>query len=972
MNLQVLAQSIEGVLHTDEILRTLYATDASAYREMPLAVAIPKSKEDIRKIIDFARENKVGIIPRAAGTSLAGQVVGNGIVVDISQNFTEIIEINKENHFAIVQPGVIRDDLNYHLKSYQLFYGPETSTSNRCMIGGMVGNNSCGARSVVYGSAREHLISIKGFLADGNEAEFGPLTDEEFEAKCAGQNVSGELEQAIYLQIKSLLNSDENRQLFEENYPKKSIPRRNTGYALDLLAQTNPFEKNGEKFNFCKLIAGSEGTLFFATELKINLVPALKPHSGLVAVHCNSINESLKANLEALKFNPDSVELIDHYILECTKGNIEQKKNRFFVEGDPAAIIVVEFLKDTKEQVEATAKALEEQLRSLGLGYHFPLIQGEDTSKVWNLRKAGLGLLSNIPGDAKPVAVIEDTAVDVNDLPGFIEDFNQTLAERGLHCVHYAHAATGELHLRPIINLKTQEGTDLFKTVATDIAHLVKKYKGSLSGEHGDGRLRGEFIPFMLGDQIYDMFKQVKKTWDPWNIFNPSKIVDTPSMNTFLRYTPGQNTPEPETMFDFADTQGILRAAEMCNGSGDCRKTEISGGTMCPSYMATRKEQDTTRARANILRETMTNSSKNNSFDHKEVLEVMDLCLSCKGCKSECPSNVDVAKLKAESHYQYYKVNGVPLRNKIIGNTTKVNKFFSKTPWLYNGLMQSPIGNLIKNLSGFSTKRTLPKLANQTFESWFKGYQQKGDLTKGKVNLFNDEFLNYNDVHIGKSAVQLLNKLGYEVKVPKLNESGRTYLSKGLLDEAKKLAKENLSKLKVFADSDEVLIGIEPSAILTFRDEYIDLTRGKEKELAQKVASKVFLIEEFLANEVDAGIITAEQFTENTERVRMHGHCFQKALSSLVPLKKVLSLPKNYNVLNIPSGCCGMAGSFGYEKEHYDISMKVGELVLFPTIRLENEATIISASGTSCRHQIADGTGRKAKHPVEILLEAVK
>lgn len=972
MILENLANSMEGTLHSDHTLRTLYATDASAYREMPLAVAVPKTKEDILKIIHFARENKVSLVPRAAGTSLAGQVVGNGIIVDISQNFTKILEVNKEEHFVIVEPGVIRDDLNHHLKQFELFYGPETSTSNRCMIGGMVGNNACGARSVVYGSAREHLISIKGFLADGNEVEFGSLTNQEFEDKCAGKNGIGELEKSIYQQAKILLGNEANRTLFNENYPKKSIPRRNTGYALDLMADSSPFGKSDEKFNFCKLIAGSEGTLFFSTEIKLNLVPALKPFSGLVCIHFNSINESLKANLIALKYNPDSVELIDHYILECTKENIEQRKNRFFVEGNPAAILVVEFLKDSADEVIEVAKKMEEELRSLNLGFHFPIVLGEDTSKVWNLRKAGLGLLSNIPGDAKAVAVIEDTAVDVNDLPDFIEDFNKILAERGLHCVHYAHAATGELHLRPIIDLKTEEGTALFRTIATDIAHLVKKYKGSLSGEHGDGRLRGEFIPFMLGQEIYDLFKEVKNTWDPWGIFNPGKIVNTPPMDTFLRYSAGQITPKLETLLDFSSNKGIVRAAEMCNGSGDCRKTEISGGTMCPSYMATRNEKDSTRARANIIRETITFSEKKNPFDSKQILEVMDLCLSCKACKSECPSNVDVAKLKAEAYHQYYKINGVPLRSKIIGNTTKINKMFSRTPWLYNGIMKSPVGGLIKHFSGFTSERKLPLLANQTFSKWFKKHIQSGNYRNGEVYLFNDEFLNYNDVSIGKTAVLLLNRLGYKVIVPELVESGRTYLSKGLLIQAQKLAKENVSRLKDFANSNHQLIGIEPSAILSFRDEYPNLCRGELKEIAQKLTKKTFLIEEFIAQEMDAGKINSDQFTIKTERIRMHGHCFQKALSSLVPLKKILSLPVNYTVLNIPSGCCGMAGSFGYEKEHYETSMKIGELVLFPTIRKEEETTIISASGTSCRHQIKDGTSREALHPVEILFNALK
>ncbi|WP_136668620.1 FAD-binding and (Fe-S)-binding domain-containing protein [Flavobacterium sp. H122] len=972
MNLERLAKQLQGELYFDHTMRTLYATDASAYREMPMAVAVPRSKEDIKKIIDFARENKLSVIPRAAGTSLAGQVVGQGIVVDISQQFTQIISVDKEEKSAWVQPGVIRDELNLHLKSYGLFFGPETSTSNRCMIGGMVGNNACGARSVVYGSTREHLFEIKGFLADGNEVTFGELTNEEFEAKCQGKNVVSELEQKIYLQAKEILSNPANHELFNANYPKKSIPRRNTGYALDLLADTAPFGNFHKKFNFCKLIAGSEGTLFFATEIKLNLVDALKPKSGLVCIHFNSINESLKANLIALEYNPDSVELIDHYILDCTKENIEQSKNRFFVQGDPKAILVVEFLRDTIEEIEAAAQKMEAQMRAVGLGYHFPIVYGEETNKVWNLRKAGLGLLSNIPGDAKAVAVIEDTAVAVEDLPDFIEDFNKILESRKLYCVHYAHAATGELHLRPIIDLKTKEGTEMFRTIATDIAHLVKKYKGSLSGEHGDGRLRGEFIPLMLGDAIYQMFIQVKQTWDPWNVFNPGKIVNTPPMDTSLRYAAGQTTPMPETYFDFSELNGFVRAAEMCNGSGDCRKTEKSGGTMCPSYMATRNEKHTTRARANILRETITHSEKLNPFDHEEILEVLDLCLSCKGCKSECPSNVDMAKLKAEALQQYHDKNGVKFRSKLIGYTPKINKLFEKVPFLYNISTKGFVGTLVKKATGFATERSLPVMYKVTFEKWFAKYSQQGSFTNGEVYLYSDEFLNYFDVTIGQTAVKLLNQLGYKVNVPEIGISGRTFLSKGMVKIARDIAEKNVQKATDVIPQNGILIGIEPSAILTFRDEYPDLCRGGLKQKAKDLAKKVFLIEEFLANELDNGRISSDLFTDKEERVRMHGHCFQKALSSLVPLKKILSMPKNYTVLNIPSGCCGMAGSFGYEKEHYDISMNIGELVLFPTIREEEQSTIISASGTSCRHQIADGTGREALHPVEILFKALK
>ncbi|WP_264530202.1 FAD-binding and (Fe-S)-binding domain-containing protein [Flavobacterium sp. N502540] len=970
--LESLEKQLEGKLFYDHTMRLLYATDASAYKEMPLAVAIPKTKEDIQKIIAFAREHKSSVIPRAAGTSLAGQVVGNGIIVDISQEFTKIISVDEIAKTAWVEPGVIRDELNLHLKSYKLFFGPETSTSNRCMIGGMVGNNACGARSVIYGSTREHVLEIKGFLADGHEVTFGALTNPEFEDKCNGINVVSPLEKAIYVQAKEILSSASNQILFEDHFPKKSIPRRNTGYALDLLADTMPFKDLEEQFNFCKLIAGSEGTLFFSTAIKLNLVDALKPYSALVCIHFESINESLKANIEALKFQPDSVELIDHYILECTKENIEQSKNRFFVKGDPQAILAVEFLRDSPEEIDTIAKEMEALLRSKNLGYHFPIVYGEDTNKVWALRKAGLGLLSNIPGDAKAVAVIEDTAVDVNDLPDFIEDFNAVLKKRNLNCVHYAHAATGELHLRPIIDLKTEEGTILFRTIATDIAHLVKKYKGSLSGEHGDGRLRGEFIPLMLGEEIYQLFVQIKEVWDPWGIFNPGKIVNTPPMDTNLRYTAGQDTPMPETYFDFSEHNGILRAAEMCNGSGDCRKTEKSGGTMCPSYMATRDEKHTTRARANMLRETITNSTQANKFDDDNLVDVLDLCLSCKGCKSECPSNVDMAKLKAETLQQYHDKNGVKFRSRLIGNTPKINKRFAAIPWMYNLSTKGVFGNVVKKTTGFATARKLPLMHKITFAKWMKTYRQKGDFSNGKVYLYNDEFLNYYDVEIGQTAVQLLNRLGYQVEIPKIGISGRTYLSKGMLKEAREIAEQNIRDFEQAIPQDGILIGIEPSAILSFRDEYPDLCRGELQVKAKNYAAKAFLIEEFLAKELEEGRISSDSFTNKPERVRMHGHCFQKALSSLVPLKKILTLPVNYTVLNIPSGCCGMAGSFGYEKEHYELSMKIGELVLFPAIRSEEEATLISASGTSCRHQIADGTGRKAQHPVEILYKALK
>jgi Fe-S oxidoreductase len=747
---------------------------------------------------------------------------------------------------------------------------------------------------------------------------------------------------------------------------------------VDVLLETAPFTAGGPDFNFCKLMAGSEGTLAFITEIKLNVVPLPPKETGLLCVHFNSIDESLRANLIALQYKPSASELIDHYILECTKGNIEQSKNRFFVQGDPGAILVIEFARSNREEILAVAAQVEADMRAAGLGYHFPLLFGADTKKIWTLRKAGLGLLSNLPGDEKAVPVIEDTAVDVHDLPAYIRDFNEILKKYNLYSVHYAHAGSGEIHLRPIINLKTKEGNQLFRTIAEEIATLVKKYNGSLSGEHGDGRLRGEFIEQMIGPKNYQLLKAVKQAWDPQHIFNPNKIVDTPSMNSMLRYEPGQQTPAFKTLFRFYN-QDILQHAEQCNGSGDCRKTHLSGGTMCPSYMATRNEKDTTRARANILREFLTHSTKPDRFNHREIYEVMDLCLSCKGCKSECPSNVDVAKLKAEFMQHYYDANGVPLRSKLIANFTKSAKLGAMMPGFYNFIVSNPFtGHLIKRFSGFATQRSMPVLYKTTLRKWAgkrvseeKSAASSRAASGKRVYLFCDEFTNYNDVEIGIKAILLLEKLGYEVVIPQHEESGRTWLSKGLVREAKKIVNKNIALLSPLVTAETPLIGIEPSAILTFRDEYIDLADDDQFEKAKALSKNVFLVDEFIATEIRRGHITKELFTKEKRAIQLHGHCQQKALSSVEPSVTLLSLPENYTVETIPSGCCGMAGSFGYEKEHYELSMKIGEMVLFPAVRKQTEGTIIAAPGTSCRHQVKDGTGRKALHPVEVLYEAL-
>ncbi len=967
--LQQLSKNLKGELYFDTTMKILYATDASAYREMPLAVAIPTTIDDIKILIDFARKNNTSLIPRTAGTSLAGQVVGNGIIVDVSKNFTQIIEVNKEEGWVRVQPGVIRDELNLFLKPYGLFFGPETSTANRAMIAGMVGNNSCGSNSVVYRSTREHLLEVKAILSDGTETVFKTLSIEAFHEKCEGEG----LEATIYHSLRSMLSDYNNQLEIRKEFPKKSVERRNTGYAIDVLLETAPFTAGKADFNFCKLIAGSEGTLCFITEIKLNVVPLPPKETGLLCIHFNSIDESLRANIIAMQFKPSASELIDHYILECTKNNIEQSKNRFFVQGDPGAILVIEFCRNNREEIKVIAAELEQAMLSAGLGYHFPLLFGDDCKKIWTLRKAGLGLLGNLPGDAKAVPVIEDTAVDIEDLPSYISDFNLLLDKYKLSAVHYAHAGSGEIHLRPIINLKTEEGNQLFRTIAQEIATLVKKYDGSLSGEHGDGRLRGEFIEQMVGKKNYALLKKIKYSWDPQNIFNPNKIVDTPAMNSMLRYSPGQQTPVFKTIFRYAN-QDVLQHAEQCNGSGDCRKTQLSGGTMCPSFMATKNEKDTTRARANILREFLTNSEKLNRFDHKEIYDVMDLCLSCKGCKSECPSNVDVAKLKAEFLQQYYDANGVPFRSRLIANFSKTAQLGALVPGLYNFVMTQPfISKVIKKLSGFATERSMPLMHTTTLKKWYKIHQSKNKIQNpiGKVFLFCDEFTNYNDTEIGIKAILLLEKLGYEVIIPKHEESGRAWLSKGLLRAAKKIANKNIELLKNSISDETPLIGIEPSAILTFRDEYIDLATDENLEAAKALSKNVFLIDEFIATAIERGQISNQYFSKEKRKIMLHGHCQQKALSSVASSKKILSFPENYSVEIIPSGCCGMAGSFGYEKEHYDISMKIGELVLFPAVRNQAAEIIIAAPGTSCRHQIKDGTTKKALHPVEVLFEAL-
>ena len=969
-----LAARISGELHTGMTQRRLYATDASEYQQMPLGVVFPKSDADVREIIRFANEHRIALIPRTAGTSLAGQCVGGGLVVDVGRHLTQILSVDRASRRVRVQPGVIRNELNLTIEPEGLFFGPETSTANRAMMGGMVGNNSCGSNSLVYGSTREHLVSMRGFLSDGSEVTFGPLSREEFEAKCNGPE---SLETRIYQSLRTLLADPKNRTQIRDNFPLPSIPRRNTGYALDLLMDADAFDpENSAPFNLCRLIAGSEGTLFFAVEIELDCSPLPPPHAALVCGHFTSVNEALRANLLALPHAPSACELIDRHILECTKSNLAQQRNRSFVEGDPGALLVVEIRRDTHPAAQAASDAVIAAWKAAGLGYAFPVLWDAEGNKVWELRRAGQGLMSNVIGDAKPREVVEDTAVDVRDLPDYITEFETLMRSKyGIDCVYYAHAGSGELHTRPLFNLKTPEGLKMFRDVATDIARLVKKYRGSLSGEHGDGRLRGEFIPMMVGEDCYRMMREVKALFDPHNLFNPGKIIDTPPMDTSLRHQPGHPTPDYETVFDFSDVAGVVRAAEKCNGSGDCRKYALAGGTMCPSYMATRDEKHVTRARANIVRQILNDPpDPKNPFNSAEIKEVMDLCLSCKACKSECPSSVDVAKLKAEFLQHYYDAHGVPLRSWVVAHFSESAQMASLAPSLYNAVLQTPALRRIANrMLGFHPDRTMPRLNPVPFRKWAANRRPLSPLREkiGKVHLFCDEFTNFNDLEAGIATVELLEALGYEVNLPEHAESGRASLSKGLIRRAKGFAEENVRRLAPIVTDREPLIGIEPSGILSFRDEYPVLVDPSLRADARQLAPNCLMLDEFIAREIAAHRIDASLFTREAKTIHLHGHCFQKSLASVHPTVAMLSLPENYTVNVIPSGCCGMAGSFGYEAEHYEVSMKVGELVLFPSIRKLAGEILIAAPGTSCRHQIHDGTGRTALHPAHILRNAL-
>jgi len=951
-----LKKQLEGDLFWDETYKAIYATDASIYRKLPQAIAHPKSVNDIKLLIHFAKTHKTSLIPRTAGTSLAGQCVGEGIIMDVSVYLNKIIEINLEEKWVRVQPGVVRDRLNQVLASMDLYFPPETATANRAMIGGMVGNNSCGANSIVYGTTRDYVLEITCLLSDASEVVFKsdpgiPL------------HTSDTLYDKIQNQLLTSLRDPEMANEIRQQFPNPDIHRRNTGYALDLVL--NRLENN--QLDLTKLICGSEGTLAVMTEIKLKLVDPPPPLNMMVIPHFHNIHECMKAVLAIMKHQPFACELMDRVILKCTDGHQVYKSYKFFVEGDPEALLMVEFRAKSQEELEKKSQDLIEDLQKQNLGYACTLVRGLETKKVWDLRKAGLGLLANMQGKKRAVECIEDTAVALEDLPAYIHEFADMMDRYGQQPMYYAHAGAGELHLRPVLDMHDAEDRKQFRSICLDSAKLVKKYGGSLSGEHGDGRLRAEFIPLVLGQKNYELFIRIKETWDPDYIFNPGKIVRAPKIDEDLRYDFEKSEQEVITAFDFSEVNGYYHAASRCSGSGDCRKLASMGGTMCPSFMATHNEKDSTRARANALREFYSSPSLSGIADMESVKDILDLCLSCKGCHNECPSNVDMTILKAEFTHQYRLKKGLPLRSRLFGEIERINSIASLFPRLSNWLQNQ---NSIKRAIGIHPKRSLPKLNTRSLRSWIKRYKPNQSAGKQAVIFFVDEFTNRYDVEIGIKAIRLLDQLGYPVKFIKHRASGRAQLSKGMLPEAIALASFNVNVIFPYLPQ-HVLIGLEPSAIFSFRDEYPKLLRGLDKEKAVELVKHCFSLEEFLFDEVNKGNIHIHDFDQTTRQLLIHGHCHQKALSKIDYTTFLLGFPSGHSVSVIPSGCCGMAGSFGYEEEHFELSMRIGELVLFPAVRKASAQARIIASGTSCRHQIKDGTGRHAVHPVEILWEAL-
>lgn len=949
-----LRRVIAGEVRFDSYSKALYSTDASMYQIEPIGVVIPRHMDDVVATVDIARRHQVPVLPRGGGTSLAGQTVGHAVVLDFSKYMNGILEVNTDEGWVRLQPGVIQDELNAHVRPMGFLFGPDTSTSNRATIGGMIGNNSAGSHSIAYGKTIDHVLELSVVLADASTTVFKSLDKAAFEAKLHG----GALEHHIYREVRRIVEA--NRDEIQRRYP--TIQRRVSGYNLDA------FVRNGD-VNLAKLVVGSEGTLAVVTEAKMRLVPRPKA-LAVVVVHFADLIASTEASEEILACDPYAIELIDRMIIHLTRGAGELGRLMTFIEGDPEALLLTEFRGDTPEEAQAKAEQMIARLQARGLGYAYVrAYTAAEQARVWRVRKAGLGLLMRVEGDRKPLAFVEDTAVDPVKLPEFLRRFKQIIEAHGTSAGYYGHTSVGCLHIRPLINLKDADEIDVMTRITQEISDLVLEFNGAMSGEHGDGLARSHLNRKLFGPQLYSAFQDVKRAFDPLNIMNPGKIVDAPPMTEHLRYTPSYRAIELKTHFSFEKEGGFARAVERCTGVGECRKK--LDGTMCPSYMATLEEEHSTRGRANALRAALSGRLPQEELTSHRMYEVLDLCLECKGCKAECPINVDMAKLKYEFLAHYYAAHGTPLRARLFANIERLNRVGSAFAPLSTTLVNLRVTRwLMEKVTGIDRRRSLPPFARPTFETWFRKRRSEAGA-RGKVILFHDTFMNYNYPEIGKAAVTVLERAGYDVQLVEKRCCGRPMISKGMLEAARANAVYNVNLLAPYVEQGIPIIGCEPSCLLTLRDEYPDLVSDKRVDT---VAANSFMIEEFLARLQARGELQLP-FKETKRTLLLHGHCHQKALIGTGPSLTVLRLPPGFEVAEVNSGCCGMAGSFGFEQEHYELSRAIGARRLFPAVEAKMQATNgdfdVVAAGVSCRQQVEHFTGKRPKHLVEVLAEAL-
>ncbi|MBI1917553.1 MAG: FAD-binding protein [Planctomycetes bacterium] len=969
----VLKQAVRGEVRFDRLSRALYSTDASVYQIVPLGVVLPRTEADILATLRTCARFGVPLTARGGGTSQAGQCIGPGVVLDCSKHFNDILEINAAERWVRVRPGCVLDDLNQAVRPHGLHFAPDISTANRATIGGMIANNSSGTHSVVHGKTIDHVLELKVALADGNVIHARPLADAELKEKCSRQDLEGE----CYRTVRRLAvdHADE----IERRFPK--ILRRVGGYNLDhftvwraggvnpLIASTDQgahAPRSPGSFNLAHLFVGSEGTLGVVLEAKLRLIE-LPRARALLVVQFDGLLDALAAAPLILTHHPSAVEVMDRYILDATKLNAEASRLRDFLSGDPAAVLLIEFYCDHPEDAIPRLEALEADLRAREHGTHYLRATDEATQqRAWKLRTLVLGLSMAEKGDAKALSFVEDTAVAPEHLRDYIEEFLGVVARHGTKAGVYAHASVGCLHVRPVVDLKTQEGVHRFEAIAADVADLVLKYGGALSGEHGDGLVRSPFQEKMFGPVLYQAFRELKRTFDPLGLLNPGKIVDAPPLASNLRYGPAYVTPEVPTTFDFSADGGMTRAAELCAGVGECRKRR--GGSMCPSYRATREEQHVTRGRANALRLALTGQCGLSGLSDPALREVLDLCLECKACKSECPTNVDMARLKAEVLHQSFRVYGAPWRNRLFGHVARLSRWGSRLAPLSNWIVGSRLVRwLNETLFGIDRRRIPPAFTRRSFTRLIPSLLSgaAGEMTGPRVLLFPDTFTNFHEPDIGLAAAELLLRAGCSVSLgpPDLLCCGRPLISNGLLDEAVRHAQHNVARLSTWATEGNPITACEPSCILTIKDDYPALLRGQERRQAEKIAAACRTFEELLEGFPSKAI----SFRNGPRRILVQGHCHQRSLVGMGPLLGVLRRIPDAEVIDLDAGCCGMAGSFGYEKEHYEVSRLVGEQQLFPTLRQAPLDNMIVAPGFSCRLQIAHFTGRAAVHPAVLL-----